>query len=203
MKKLKYPKLGSKIYVLEYSAEKYTTFMIKERVITGVWTHADKDLIMVNLDNQKNYNASPYFQPYDRTMMWFSFKKASSVCDSKNKAEENKRIRLKQYGERFNELEANLEDVENKYIGKEVLVKTCTRTNGKHSVVWRVEKIKKGDFHPHVKTNSYYFLKDSICLLSKEGKTWKFYTDRLKLEMQKEELEKRLKEVEEKLQKEK
>lgn len=198
-KELKYPKLGSKIYVLEHDFNKDERYSVKEKVITGVLLTVKDDSIRVNLDNENQFNGYPRFQLYDRNNMWFSLKKANSVCDHKNKADRNERARWKRYHEELDKLKDNLEEVENKYIGKEVLIKTATWTNSGPNVVWRVEKIKKGDFRPHVETNSYCFWKGNEYLLSKENKTWKFYTEKLKLNMQKEELEKKLKEIEEQI----
>lgn len=184
----KLPQIGQTIYwITGYPPE------LKEGVITGVVVEGDR--IEINIDNKKFYSRGYDFYTFNRNNFWFSKKKAENVLQNELIQVNKREIKSDTENKIFDDLKNTIKEVSGLYINKEVLVKKC---NHKGEVYWDKTIIK--GLWPHTKTKSYSFSDNgNVYLLTKENKTWKFFTDKLKLEMEKESLEKQLKAIEEKL----
>lgn len=202
--KPKVPNIGQKIYTIHRDIGKSTAgnLYVKERTITGILVDEDGQ-ILLNLDHKTNFqhhSYSSYFvhTPLNRNEMWFSPKKAENVLKQRIVKDVKEKSRRVQINLLQQELDKNKGNVEENYINKEVLVKV----GGKEG--WRRDKIKS--IWTCAYSNDYTLLLKGMdiranhYLLKKEGKTWMFFTEELKLQREKESLEKRLKDIEDKLQ---
>lgn len=189
MENIKLPKIGQTVYwFIDYN------LVPQESVITGVLVN-ENGKVEINLDH--SYFRSSYdFINFNKNSLWFSKNKRDNVLKNKVAQAERKKKTWAKRDALVNRLKEQLPEVLVNYKDKEVLVKTGNVNN--HTFHWAKTTIKT--IYPHEESGSYYFTYNgNVYLLTKENKTWKFYTEKLKLEMEKEKLEKQLREIEEKL----
>lgn len=188
MEDIKLPKIGQKVYWIQTMFE----HKLVQSVITGIVLSSDNN-VLINIDHSV-LRSEFEFCRFDRNRFWFSEKKANNVLNCKKLQSKRKDERYKKETALYEKAKAQKNEVFINYKSKPVLVKLGDKDRG---VYWAQDTIK--DIYPHSSGTYYFYSQKNVYLLTKENKTWKFYTEKIKLEMEKEKLEKQLREIEEKL----
>lgn len=173
--------------VIYYTGNQYDT---KHEVtkITIYKLYIDKDYIKINDYYYLHSRENGY---YYSSNLYFSEKKATNVINNyiemqeKRKAKyEKEKVIKEQY---YKQIVDN--KLREKYIDKPIMIKQNNE--------WKKTKVKE----IYATNKGIYlrpYLDGHICKLSREGHTWKMWSELEELETQKQELEKRIKEIKDK-----
>lgn len=173
--------------VIYYTGNQYDT---KHEVtkITIYKLYIDKDYIKINDYYYLHSRENGY---YYSSNLYFSEKKATNVVNNYIEMQEKRKARYEKEKVIEEQYEKQIIDnkLKEKYIDKPIMI------NRNHE--WQKTKVRE----IYATNKGIYlrpYLDGHICKLSREGHTWKMWSELEELETQKQELEKRIKEIKDK-----
>lgn len=178
-------KLGDVLYVVN---EWHLSLGIKKVIVTGLTLNKKGD-VDFHIDNESNC----YYYQYN-SYITRSEAKANKVYNTLLEQQKQRDKRYIEQKEIRDENQIHLDEVSKNYVGKNVMVKF--HRNGKET---EYEKVTIYELYPTYKKSEYSFStspKTNQYLTSREGKNWYFWTELDELKKKKEQLEKRIMELE-------
>lgn len=177
-------KLGDELYLV---SEHNLSAGVEKVIVTALVL--DKGEIKFHLDNDKYY-----FTSWWNTFLTRSEKKANKVLQILIDANERIKIRYKQRDDIYSANNLKLTEVKSNYVGKTVMVRFKRQNNESN-----YEKVVISDVFPTHKLNVYLFStrpRTNHYLTSREGKNWYFWTELDELKQKKQEIDRRILELE-------
>lgn len=178
-------KLGDVLYVVN---ESHLSLGIKKVIVTGLTLNKKGD-VDFHIDNEVNC----YYYQYG-SYITRSETKATKVYNILLEQQKQRNKRYIEEKEIRAENQIHLDVVSKNYVGKTVMVKF--QRYGKET---KYEKVTIYELYPTYKKGEYSFStspKTNQYLTSREGKNWYFWTELDELKKKKEDIEKRIKELE-------
>lgn len=178
-------KLGDELYLV---SEHNLSAGVKKVIVTSLILDKNGE-IRFTLD-QDDY----YFTSWWNTFLTRSEKKANKVLQILIDENERRKIRAKQRDDIYIANNLKLDEVKTNYVGKTVMVRFKRQNNESNyekvviSDVFSTHKLDVYSFSTRPKTNHY--------LTSREGKNWYFWTELDELKQKKQEIDRRILELE-------